>query len=221
MQKRVMYEIGLPLLILLVLTLIFRLSNLDIQIANYYYTPEEGWRFRNFWLWKLLYKRGMIPGFLIGAIGLSGLLLTWRSPKIRKQWRSYLLLFLLLIIGPGLLVNSVFKDNWGRTRPRNVIEFGGHLPFIKVWDRGNRGEGKSFPSGHASIGFYTFAPYFVFRKRRKQLARVFLFVGSCYGILMGAGRLVQGGHFPSDIVWSWGMVYLSGLLLCYWLNPEG
>lgn len=219
-QKRVLLELGLPLLVLLVLTLIFRNSDIDMQLARYCYSPEAGWRFKDFWLWELLYQRGMIPGVIIGVIGLGGLLLGWKLPQLRRQWRSYLLLLLLLAIGPGLLVNAIFKDHWGRTRPKHVVEFGGHLPYLKVWERGEPGASKSFPSGHASIGFYVIAPYFVLRKRRKLVAKVFLLGGTLYGALMGAGRLAQGGHFPSDVLWAWGMVYLSGILLCYLLKPE-
>ncbi len=219
-QKTLLYELILPLLLLLLLTLLFRQTDLDMQIARFCYQPDAGWRFRDFWLWQLLYQRGMIPGILLGSIGLGGLLLGWKLPKLRRQWRSYLLLLLLLAIGPGLLVNSVFKDNWGRSRPKHVVEFGGQLPFLKVWDRGERGVSKSFPSGHASIGFYLIAPYLILRKRRKRLAKGFLLGGTIYGVLMGAGRMAQGGHFPSDVLWAWGMVYLSGLLLCYLLRPE-
>lgn len=220
LQKRLLNELILPLLVLSMFTIMFRQSDLDMQLARFCYQPDAGWRFQDFWFWQLLYKRGMIPGISIGLIGLGGLLLGWKLPKIRRQWRSYLLLLLMLVIGPGLLVNSVFKDNWGRTRPKHVIEFGGHLPFFKVWDRGERGASKSFPSGHASIGFFVIAPYFVLRKRRNKLAKGFLFGGTVYGALMGAGRLTQGGHFPSDVLWAWGMVYLTGLLLCYVLKPE-
>ena len=219
-NKLCLAELALPLSGLLLLTLLFRWTDLDMQAARYFYDAGAGWLYKDYWLWQLLYERGMIPGVLIGSIGLGGLLLGLKLPKLRRRWRVYLLLFLLLAIGPGLLVNSIFKDHWGRSRPKHVVELGGHLPFLKVWERGEPGISKSFPSGHASIGFYVMAPYFVFRRRRRLLAWGFLLTGTLYGTLMGIGRLAQGGHFPSDILWAWGMVYLSGLLLCYLLNPE-
>ena len=37
------------------------------------------------------------------------------------------------IMGPGILVNSVFKDHWGRARPVTVEQFGGDLVFSPVW----------------------------------------------------------------------------------------
>ena len=41
-----------------------------------------------------------------------------------------------------------------------------------------------------------------------------------YGILMGVARMAQGGHFPSDVLWAWGMVYLVGVALYYLLRMD-
>lgn len=217
---RIALEFILPLVVLLLLTLLFRWSNLDLQISGLCWNAAEGWRFGDYWFWKLMYERGMIPGAVIGVVGLVGLLIGIKLPKIRRQWRSYLLLVLLLAIGPGLLVNAIFKENWGRIRPKHVVELGGSEQFLKVWERGVAGEGNSFPSGHGSIGFYVIAPYFVLRLRRARVAKAFLVGGSFFGLLMGIARITQGGHFLSDVLWAWGMVYFSGLLLCYLLRPE-
>lgn len=218
--RQLLRDLSGPLSVLLLATLVFRHSELDLWIARQFYRAGEGWVHAGDLLWSLLYRYGMIPGVLIGVVGLVGLLLGWKWSDWRRQWRSYLLLLLLLLIGPGLLVNTLFKDTWGRTRPKQLVEFGGELPYVKVWNRGEPGVGKSFPSGHASIGFYTIAPYFVLRRRRKLLAWSFLLGGSAYGLLMGVGRIVQGGHFASDVLWAWGFVYLTGALLCALLRPE-
>ena len=65
------------------------------------------------------------------------------------------------------------------------------------------------------MGFYFVAPYFVLRKRAPQKGLLFLGTGLGYGLLMGFGRIAQGGHFASDIMWSAGFVYLSGLVLSW------
>ena len=82
-----------------------------------------------------------------------------------------------------------------------------------MWQKGISGEGKSFPSGHASVAFYLFTPFFPLRGSRKKWAVLFLSLGMSYGILMGFTRMVQGGHFPSDVVWAGGFTYLAGLVL--------
>jgi membrane-associated PAP2 superfamily phosphatase len=40
-------------------------------------------------------------------------------------------------------------------------------------------------------------------------------LGLAYGTVMGIGRMVQGGHFATDVLWAWGLTYLTGLILAY------
>ncbi|HBH49073.1 MAG TPA: PAP2 family protein, partial [Bacteroidales bacterium] len=40
-----------------------------------------------------------------------------------RRWA--LMMILTIVLGPGLLVNATFKDNWGRPRPNEIVEFGG------------------------------------------------------------------------------------------------
>ena len=47
-----------------------------------------------------------------------------------------------------------------------------------------------------------------------------LLAGACYGALMGVARMAQGGHFPSDVLWAGGVVYLVGLSLYYLLRLD-
>lgn len=61
-------------------------------------------------------------------------------------------------------------------------------------------------------------PYFFLRKKHPKKGRLFLGVGLGYGMLMGIGRIAQGGHFFSDILWSAGFVYLTGLALSWLLK---
>jgi len=127
-----------------------------------------------------------------------------------------------MVLGPGLIVNTAFKHNWGRPRPRQILELGGTQKYLPVWQKGISGEGKSFPSGHASVAFYLFTPFFFLRKSRKKWAVFFLLLGITYGLFMGAARMVQGAHFPSDVVWSGGVTYLTGLVLaCFFRFDRG
>jgi len=126
----------------------------------------------------------------------------------------------LLLLGPGLLVNTVLKDGWGRPRPREVAQFGGHRAFHNPWERGVPGEGKSFPSGHGASAFYLAMPFFVLRRRYPRAAlRVFVF-GMLYGAVMGVARIAQGGHFVSDILWAWGVVHLTAVTLYYLMGLD-
>jgi membrane-associated PAP2 superfamily phosphatase len=118
------------------------------------------------------------------------------------------------------MVNVVFKDHWGRPRPREIVQFGGQKQFLQPWQKGEDGKGRSFPSGHASAAFYMTAPFFIYRRTNKQLARIWLAGGLTFGLLMSIARITQGGHFLSDNLWAWGMVHLTALALCYILGLD-
>jgi membrane-associated PAP2 superfamily phosphatase len=77
---------------------------------------------------------------------------------------------------------------------------------------GTKAGGMSFPSGHASMGFYLMAPAFLLFHRRR-LAHSFVLVGLAGGLALGITRILQGAHFPSDVLWSAGFVYLSSLAM--------
>ena len=57
------------------------------------------------------------------------------------------------------------------------------------------------------------APAFVFYRRRPWLAMAFLCLGLVAGITIGIARIVEGSHFASDVLWSGGFVYFTGLAL--------
>jgi membrane-associated PAP2 superfamily phosphatase len=126
-----------------------------------------------------------------------------------------------MALGPGLIINAIFKDNWGRPRPRSIQELGGTHTYHRIWEKGVAGDGRSFPSGHASMGFFLMTPFFVLRKNARRWANAFLTFGIAYGVLIGLGRMIQGGHFASDVLWAWGFVYFCGLGLTYALRLPG
>ena len=169
--------------------------------------------------WLFLYRHGNVPGLLIGFFGLFLFIarLIWK--RIGSQWKTGVFLVLLLIIGPGLIVNAVFKGHWGRPRPVEIVDFGGEQAYRPVWQKGIAGQGKSFPSGHASIGYYLVAPFFfLYPMGRKRWGLLFLIMGLVYGTTMGMGRIVQGAHFASDVLWSAGFVYFTGLVLSFFFR---
>jgi len=200
-------------LILVILTILFSVTNCDVAIERLFYSPEKGWFMRNANPWHALYQYGNFPGLALASAGLLGVVVSFFYRKAVKYRKAALFLSLVMVLGPGLVVNTGLKHYWGRPRPRQIQEFGGSAPYLPLWQKGVPGEGKSFPSGHASVAFYLFTPFFILRRTAKKWAVFFLSLGVSYGILMGIARMVQGGHFPSDVVWAGGFTYLTGLVL--------
>jgi membrane-associated PAP2 superfamily phosphatase len=128
-----------------------------------------------------------------------------------KPWRKpALYLLLVTALGPGLVVNLVFKDHWGRPRPVHMVEFGGGHHYVPPLKIANTNE-KSFTCGHCSVSFIAFAFYFLARKRKI----LYFALTILFGLAMGLTRMSAGGHFVSDILWSGYLVFLVAWLLYY------
>ena len=215
MRKQVIMDFFIPTLTLVVLTFFFWLTNFDIVFEEYFYSSDNGWFLKKANPWEFLYDYGNRPGLTLGVLSLLALVAGFFPNRILRYRKIAIFLVLVLVIGPGIITHSVFKENWGRPRPRQIVNFGGTKDFLPVWVKGTPGNGKSFPSGHAAIGYYVLTPFFILRRVNKKGAVIFLLIGVGYGSLMGIGRMIQGAHFASDVLWSAGFTYLTGLSLYY------
>ncbi|HHP7240856.1 MAG TPA: phosphatase PAP2 family protein [Cyclobacteriaceae bacterium] len=213
-KKEILFSVS----ILLVLSSIFWLTDLDIFFSGAFYSIHEGWFMKNDQPWKFLYEFGSVPAMLLGIGSLIFIPLSLSKIKYAGFRKYALFMVLCLAIGPGILVNLVFKDNFGRPRPRDVSAFEGKEEYVVLWVPNFSGDGKSFPCGHCSMGFYLALPFFFLRIRKKRLAYVFLMLGLTMGLAIGYSRIVAGGHFLSDVLWSGGFVWLTGLSMFYLLK---
>lgn len=106
-----------------------------------------------------------------------------------------------LLLGPGLIVNLILKEYWGRPRPVSVTNFGGSLDFVQAGSfAGKCLSNCSFISGEAaSAGWLLCLLLFI-----PQPARTGLFLPIlAISLLTPAMRLAFGGHFLSDITLGW------------------
>jgi len=212
--------VWIPAALLAVATAAFWLTDLDLALVRPFFSgdatnPEfvARWPMTVAQPWKALYDWGIYPAWILGLGGLAVWIVSFLWKKI-EPWRDPgLFYFLLLIVGPGILVNGVCKPYWSRPRPHAIEQFGGPRDFLPVLQLGFGKNDSSFPSGHASTGFYLMAPAFVLYRRRPWWAAAFLLLGLVCGGVIGAARVVAGGHFPSDILWSGGIVYFTALVL--------
>jgi lipid A 4'-phosphatase len=198
---------------LIAATLLCVFLDADIRAASQYYKSGVGFPIGNQQPWRFLYHYGEYPSFAIGAGSLLLFIAGFFRSSLARFRRAALFLALLLIIAPGILANSVFKDHWGRPRPRQVDIFGGTMAFHHPWQPGPAPKNASFPAGHPTVAFYLSAPYFVLREKKRRQALLWLWGGIIYGIIMGAARIIQGGHFVTDVIWSAGFVYLTAMAL--------
>lgn len=110
------------------------------------------------------------------------------------------------LLGPGLFVNLVAKDKIGRPRPSQIVRFQGEFDYVPPFSYSSAcSRNCSFVSGHASVGFVFAGLAFVFSRHRKTILLSAIVVGSIIGYV----RMAQGGHFLSDVVFSFFATYLG------------
>lgn len=215
-------DIAIPALLLLACSLPFFFTDLDLSFSSLFYdaASEPHWIYSGIEPWDSMYSCGTWPALALAACGLLLSIVSFVSKKLRPYRKQAVYLAAVMIIGPGLLVNTLFKDNFGRPRPRDIIEFGGQQQYHQLLQSDWGNTGRSFPCGHCSAAFYFVVLYFCARGRKSRwLPYAGLTFGLGYGIFMGIARIVQGGHFLSDVLWSAGIVYLTAGVLFYLITP--
>ena len=201
-----------PVLITLLITAVILLTRLDCFFADLFYTQaSNSWFFKNTMVEKLIYDLSPVPAFILFGIAVLVLVGSIWKADLRRLRRGSIYWILVMVLGPGLVVNAVFKDYYGRPRPKQTELYGGKMEFCPVWVPGESGKGKSFPCGHASVGFYFMAGYFFWWRSNRRLARIWMGVGLAAGGLIGLARMAVGAHWFSDVVWAGLFVYL----ICY------
>ena len=136
-----------------------------------------------------------------------------RNGPVGRRGKVAALLLVVLAVGPGLIVNGILKEHWGRARPRDVVEFGGDhrfTPAIVISDQCERN--CSFTAGHPSAGFALAALGYAYMSRRRRWAVFAAATG--FGLLVGLARVAAGGHFLSDVLFS-GFIVIG---LTVWLG---
>ena len=119
------------------------------------------------------------------------------------------LLWLSSLVGLIVVINLLFKNFWGRARPNEVIDFGGinnFTPWYQITDQCITN--CSFVSGDSSVGFALIMFYFLVNKI------TYLWIALIFGFGLGLLRIMEGGHFISDIVLS-GVIIFVFYLICY------
>ena len=213
----------LAALVLLALlgTLPFWWTDLDTRAAALFYHPaaEDPWSESSRPLWAFLYQAApLIAGLvLIGSLLTFAAALIW--PSLRRLRRYAVLLMAATLLGPGLVVNGVFKDHWGRPRPHQTLALGGTQAYVPplAHNAPGQGKGKSFPCGHSSVGYLLGAFFLIWRRRRPRLAWAALLGSITLGTLIGVARMSAGDHFLSDVIWSAVLAYGVAFLLYYFV----
>ncbi|AGA92292.1 PAP2 (acid phosphatase) superfamily protein [Thioflavicoccus mobilis 8321] len=209
-QRLLAVPVGLWIAFFVCALIFIGFPDIDLAVSGLFYMPGVGFTVRGDPLERLLYHS--VEWLTLGG-GLA-LIGTWGYSRFvgPVPWslggRELGLALLILALGPGLIVNGLLKEHWGRARPADIIQFGGDRAFSPAFVPTGQGGG-SFSSGHvAAASFWTSVA--LLAKRRRGL---WLGAALGYALLIGLARIAAGGHFLSDVVTSFFIVLILTVIL--------
>lgn len=181
--------------------LFYLFPGVDLSVSRWFHT-EDGFVLQDDPLLRALRESAT---WTLRGVVLLALLQLMRNVLAKRMaqgsTRKALWLLSCLLVGPGLLVNAILKEFWGRPRPRNTDLFGGDAAYQKVWvisdwcDRNC-----SFVSGEASsAAWFVAAAFLVPRPYRPTVTTL----AAIYAAAVSLNRVAFGGHYLSDVVLAW------------------
>jgi lipid A 4'-phosphatase len=192
----------------------FYFPQIDIWFSGLFFRDGEFY-LRNQWLIQFIYDvtHPVVALFFLSILGLLGYALLKRKKPFGLTRRMLVFILAAIIMAPGVVVNLTLKDNVDRARPKHITQFGGDMQFTPAFVVGTQCEKNcSFVCGHAAAGFSFIALAMVFTgKRRRWIFNAA--VGA--GFLIGLVRVIQGGHFLSDVFFAFFFTYITIRLLYY------
>lgn len=181
----------------------------DLWAAGLFYDPGQGFVLADWLPFRVLHAAS--PYLAAAAIVAAAVMLVMGT----SGRRAGAFLLLSLAVGPGLVVNTLFKDHWGRARPAQVIEFGGEKRFGPAFVPSDQcASNCAFPAGDPAMGFFLVSAGFLVAPLWRRRA-----VGGAIalGAVIGVARMAQGAHFLSDVIASGFLVFATSWALYRWI----
>ena len=202
------------IIILLGLALLVTVGpTLDVYISGLFYYGSSQFFLQSFDTLSLLFREILLPILLIYilVVPLVGKYLRFEIVFFgyKFSYKEIILIWISQAISVGIIINLILKNFWGRARPEDVLIFNGNKAFTP-WYQISKGceTNCSFVSGDASVGFAIIILYFITKNN------FYLYSSLVFGSSLGIIRIMAGGHFFSDVVFS-GIIVISINLLIY------
>ena len=173
----------------------------DVFFSSFFYYGNNQFFLQSYDVLSIIFRDIFLPFLVLYLFVLP--IVTYFFP-INKLYfghkfslKELIFIFLTGLITHVLVVNILLKNMWGRTRPNDIMQFGGNDFFAPWYKFGDTCVSNcSFVSGDASVGFALVLFYFITKKT------AYVYFSFVCGLCLGFVRILAGGHFLSDIVFS-------------------
>lgn len=187
--------------------------DIDLWVGRYFYIGKGGFLGGELAWVRLLRNVFIVFFWACVVLSIIGMIHTRKNDGAWLGWRfpHWLFVAICLGVGPGLVANLMLKDNWGRARPKHLVEFGGSKTFSPPLLLSRQcPRNCSFVSGEASA---IYIPFYAAAALMPQSAVALVATGTVMGLAAGAVRIAQGGHFLSDVIFAGVFMGLTVLLV--------
>ncbi len=209
----------LSLVILLFLAVFLAVgSSIDIYLSRLFYLGNNQFFLQSYDYITIFARKIILPIIVIYIfiLPIFSMFLPLNQIYLKYIFKLKDIVFLLFvgICNLGIVVNLFLKNLWGRARPGDISLLGGEENFTRWFQISDACVNNcSFVSGDASVGFSIIVLYFLSKKM------FFFWLSLFFGFSIGLVRVMEGGHFVSDVVMAALILYLVYYLqIKYYFN---
>ena len=194
-------------IMLLTSIVFFIFPSLDITVSGLFFlnngvfiAAEHMWFI--YLIRKIILPMGVLLTFFIPISAILKYII-YKEHLLKIPVRDWVYLLSCLLLGTGFIVNTLFKNIWGRARPNDTEIFGGDQPFTIPWlnvDFCN--SNCSFVSGDVSFFTLSLAILIIIKKPSWNIYAYILI------LIISILRIIEGDHFLSDTLMSYFITYL-------------
>lgn len=209
-------------LTLAVLAVFLAMPWLDLWVSGLFWTPDHGFFLTQNETLKILRDvyLSAIFAVLLTALVMLGLHFRLGAALLITPRAIWSFVTLAIIIGPGLVANSLFKEHWGRARPAHIEAFGGTAQFTLPLEMSDQCQSNcAFVSGEGSgismLALIIAILAWPWMRQRLALRLGLLIAVAAFGMAL---RVALGRHFLSDTVFAFLFMAMVALALYQALN---
>jgi len=213
-------HVFLALLVFFIIVLFLAIgSTMDIYISNLFYIEKQKFFLQSYFILTIFFRKILLP-LIILYLTIFPIISFFLPMKMlyfnfKFKRKEVFFIFCSAILNLLFVVNILLKNMWGRARPNDILQLGGSENFSPWFKLSNSCETNcSFVSGDAAVGFSLIILFFITNNK------IFFWLSLIAGLSIGLIRIMEGGHFFSDVIMSGFIIYLLTYIQFYFFNKK-
>ena len=192
-------------------------SSLDIYISNLFYYGQQTFFLQSFSILSILARKIFLLALIVYIVLLPIFSLYFPTKKLFFgyvfRFKDVVFILASTFFNLIIVVNLLLKSLWGRARPNDILQLGGKDSFTPWYNLSDACSSNcSFVSGDSSVGFSLIILYFVTKNKN------FFWGALLSGSFLGIVRILEGGHFFSDVLISGFLIFILSYLQNYYFK---